>query len=212
MRLSNLKSYLPDIYDKTSGSNISKIFKLFTDEVNIINELVDKISTWRSIDSAQGKVLDQLGANVGQARGKTTDDIFRVLIRGKVARNYSDGSFDKIINALSVSLKCPLEEIYILSANETIHEKEMAALIVRKLPIEYLNRSGLSVSQFIQILKTIVPAGVSISYVTLEGTFSFAQMPDEIEMSAEGFGDIAGTTGGTLGDVFKATDDYKLPI
>ncbi|OSH15693.1 hypothetical protein HS5302_1876 [Enterococcus faecalis] len=176
-----------------------------------MTDLLNKVANWRSIDEARGKGLDELGANVGQARGKTTDEIYRVLIRGKVARNTSDGSIDKMLHAIATSLNCHPSDIHIISANETVDEKEPACVIIKKAPLDYLNSSGLSISQFLQIVESISAGGIRVAYVNLEGTFSFSSTTD-IEISKEGFADIDGNVGGTLGGVFIPENDYKLPL
>jgi len=205
-----LKDYLPDVFNR-ENSNILKLFEIFELEIKELNDLLHKIAKWRSIDEAQGKSLDELGANVGQARGKTTDEIYRVLIRGKIARNTSDGTIDKMLHAISTSLNCQPSDIHIVAANETIDEKEPACIIIKKAPLDSLNSSGLSINQFLQIVESISAGGVRIAYVHLEGSFSFSSTND-LESSVEGFADIEGTVGGTLGGVFIPAEDYKLPI
>lgn len=205
-----LRDYLPDIFKK-ENSNVSKLLEIIEFQISDLNDLLKKVAQWRSIDEARGKSLDELGANVGQARGKTTDDIYRVLIRGKVARNTSDGTIDKMLHAISTSLNCPASEIHIIAANETPDESEPACVIIKKAPLDYLNSSGLSISQFLQIVESISAGGVRVAYVTLEGTFAFSSS-DLIEESIEGFADVEGSVGGTLGGVFIPEDDYKLPL
>lgn len=81
----------------------------------------------------------------------------------------------------------------------------------KKAPLDSLNSSGLSINQFLQIVESISAGGVRIAYVHLEGSFSFSSTND-LESSVEGFADIEGTVGGTLGGVFIPAEDYKLPI
>ncbi|MGH2143919.1 hypothetical protein ACQ1ZU_16105, partial [Enterococcus faecalis] len=82
-------------------------------------------------------------------------------------------------------------DIHIISANETVDEKEPACVIIKKAPLDYLNSSGLSISQFLQIVESISAGGIRVAYVNLEGTFSFSSTTD-IEISKEGFADIDG--------------------
>lgn len=94
-----LRDYLPDLFNR-ENSNISKLLEIIEFEIKDLTDLLNKVANWRSIDEARGKGLDELGANVGQARGKTTDEIYRVLIRGKVARE---------IQAMDQSTKCYMQ-------------------------------------------------------------------------------------------------------
>lgn len=211
MSINKLAKLLPDVFKKDGASNIGKLLLIFEDQIDHVRALLEKTATWRDIEKAKGSTLDELGANVGQFRGKSPDEVYRVLIRGKVARNCSDGTINKMLHALATSLNCPPSEIQIVSANETEDEKEVAAIIIKKAPLTYLNKSGISISQFLQIAESISSGGVRMAYVNLEGTFSFAS-GKTIEKSNEGFADINGTVGGTLGGVFMPDDDYKLPL
>lgn len=202
---------LPDIFDRRKESNVGKLFDLVSEQFELVSSLLNQIEQWRGIDDAKGTTLDQLGANVGQYRGKTNDELYRILIRGKLLRNYSDGTTNRILRALSYSLSCPPSDIQLVYAHETADEKEPAAIIIKKAPLTYLNKSGLTVAQFMQIVESITAGGVRVSYVNLEGTFSFAS-GKTVEISDEGFADIEGTIGGELGGVFLPSDDYELPL
>ena len=70
-----LRDYLPDLFNR-ENSNISKLLEIIEFEIKDLTDLLNKVANWRSIDEARGKGLDELGANVGQARGKTTDEIY----------------------------------------------------------------------------------------------------------------------------------------
>lgn len=201
---------LPSIFEKNEKSNISKLMLIFEEQTDKLTETMNKAIEWRSIDNAQGSTLNELGNNVGQNRGLSSDEIYRVLIRGKVARNCSDGTINRMIEALSISLSCPPSEIHIISSFDSEDDKEPAAIIIKKFPLSYLNKSGLTISQFLQITESISSGGVRIAFVNLEGTFYFSDK--EIESSSLGFSDVEETTGGTLGGVFIPEDDYKLPL
>lgn len=244
-----MRDYLPDIFNKNSNSNISKLMNLMNNEIDSFVDLTNKVEIWRSIDEAEGKALDLLGENVGQLRGKASDEVYRILIRGKIARNYCDGSIDRILRALSISLQCDPSEIHIVNGYETMGsftfakfvdvievsqrgfadiegttggslsttdttyiKAAMASIIIKKIPIAHLNRFGMSITQFAQLAQSIVAAGVSIDYINVEGTFSFSSSSSTVEISSDGFADVDETTGGTLGGVFKPSNDYKLPI
>ncbi len=53
-----------------------------------------------------------------------------------------------MLHAIATSLNCHPSDIHIISANETVDEKEPACVIIKKAPLDYLNSSGLSISQF----------------------------------------------------------------
>ncbi|KIL72513.1 hypothetical protein SD77_3486 [Bacillus badius] len=169
-----------------------------------------KTEEWRSLDNAKGSTLDLLGGNVGQERGKSSDEIYRVLIRGKEALNRSDGTINKIIEVLSVTLDCSSSEINLYSLKERGID-EPAAIIITKAPLDALNRIGLTPAQFTQIVQKTTLAGVRVDSVEFNGTFEFGTTAMETDPAA-GFADIEGTTGGYFGLVFVPSQEEELPF
>lgn len=211
MNKEQIKGLLPSFFTKVKGSNLNKLLDVFLDEIKQTEVLIEQMDEWKDVDNAKGKVLDLLGNNIGQNRGMSTDEIYRVLIRGKFMRNSSDGSMNKIIHGLAASLDCPESDIYISNSYENADTDEPAALVIEKIPLKHLNAIGLTIGQFVQIVMQIIPAGVRLSFVNLEGTFAFSST-SEIEVCEEGFSDLEGKIGGFLGGSFGTDDDYKLPI
>ncbi|WEY89781.1 hypothetical protein [Bacillus subtilis] len=201
---------LTDAFLKDEKSNIGKLFLIVDEQLTALKSALITAENWRDIDAAKGKALDLLGDNVSQDRGRATDEIYRVLIRGKVARNVSDGTTNRIIEALAKTLNCKPSEIHIVSSKE-FNEDEPAAIIVKKAPIEALSKVGMSATQFSNIVQKTVAAGVRVAYVDLNGTFRFSSSANSIETSQYGFS-TDGTDGGTLGGIFQPEDDYPLPI
>lgn len=141
---------------------------------------------------------------MSQDRGRATDEIYRVLIRGKVARNVSDGTTNRIIEALAKTLNCKPSEIHIVSSKEN-NEDEPAAIIVKKAPIEALSKVGMSATQFSNIVQKTVAAGVRVAYVDLNGTFRFSSSANSIETSQYGF-----STDGTDGE--HSAESFSLKM
>ncbi|ASN70244.1 hypothetical protein 10F3_59 [uncultured Caudovirales phage] len=208
--IKDLISKLTDAFQKDEKSNIGKLFLIVDEQLTAARKTLTTAEKWRDIDNAKGRGLDLIGDNVAQNRGRATDEIYRVLIRGKVARNISDGTTNRIIEALAKTLNCAYEEINIYTVKED-NEDEPAAIIVKKAPLEALNKVGMSATQFSSIVQKTVAAGVRVAYINLNGTFSFSSIPDEIETSPFGFSSD-GKDGGTLGGIFEPEDDYPLPI
>lgn len=74
------------------------------------------------------------------------DEIYRVLICGKVVRNISDGLIDKMLYVIVIFLNCYFSDIYIILVNEMVDEKEFVCVIIKKVFFDYLNSLGLSIS------------------------------------------------------------------
>ncbi|KYD28182.1 hypothetical protein [Geobacillus stearothermophilus] len=204
---------LTDRYQKDPNSNIGKIIKILTDELELIKETFDRIEEWRDVDKAEGAVLDDLGVNVGQPRGVATDEIYRVLLRSKVARNFSDGTIDTVIRVISLAVNADPKEIRIKELYNDPENPEPAAIGLIQIPLRRLNEVGMSPKQFAQIVKKTVAAGVRVASIELTGTFSFSSQPTTPEYSdTEGFSDINQVIGGYLGAAFADSNDSNLPV
>ncbi|EUJ24773.1 hypothetical protein PGRAN_02730 [Listeria grandensis FSL F6-0971] len=210
MTTDNYSKMLPDMYDKAPESNISKLLQIYADDIETLRAIAEKVEAYRDIDQAVGKTLDYAGNNINQQRGKTSDEIYRVLIKAKETRIRCSGTIDDIIESLARALDCSYDQIQIYSdIDEGGTEPE--ALILKGLPLESLNKVAMSATQFTQLVQKVVPSEVRVSSVILDGTFSFAS-GSLVETSPQGFANTAGTTGGTLGGVFTPENDYILPI
>jgi hypothetical protein len=204
---------LTDAYRKDPQSNIGKIIKILVDELDLLKATFDRIEEWRDVDKAEGVVLDDIGRDIGQPRGAVTDEIYRVLLRAKVARNFSDGTIDAIIHVLSLSLNTDPREIQIKELYNDPESPEPAAIKLVQIPLRRLNEIGMSPKQFVQLVQKIVASGVRAASIELTGTFSFSSHTTQSEFSdTEGFSDINQTTGGYLGALFVDSNDVNLPI
>lgn len=203
-------SKLTDVFKKTKDSNIGKIFALVDEEINQLKNTLNKTEEWRDLYKAEGATLDLIGENLNQPRGQTSDEIYRVLIRGKSALNLADGTMNKVIEVLSLTLDCEPSEIEIKTLKET-GDNEPAALMITKAPLEALNRVGMSPQQFAQLAQKTVAGGIRVALVNLQGSFRLSIDPSQIEQGLDGFSSD-GTDGGTLGGVYTPQKEDALPI
>lgn len=201
---------LTNAFNKTEKSNSSRIFVIADQHITEVSDSLKEVELWRDIDNAEGTTLDLIGDNYNQARGLTDDSTYRVLIRGKVSRDLSDGTFNSILNAIAVTLNCNPKDIELKTSLEDGGD-EPATIVVTKAPLETIAGSGLSATQFAQLVQSISPGGVRVAYVSLEGTFRFS-LNDNVETSEFGFSDDTGLTGGVLGEVLLGEDDFELPL
>lgn len=209
----DMLSRLTDVYRKDPQSNIGKVIKILTDELDLLKTTFDRIEEWRDVEKAEGAVLDDLGMNVGQPRGAATDEIYRILLRSKVARNFSDGTIDTIIRVISIAVSVDPKEIRIQELYNDPNNPEPAAIGFIQIPLRKLNEVGMSPKQFVQIVQKTVAAGVRVANIELLGTFSFSSHPTQSEYSDTlGFSDIDQTIGGYLGAMFVDSRDTDLPV
>ncbi|MED1201940.1 hypothetical protein [Heyndrickxia acidicola] len=205
-----LNDMLTMIVEALKKPNFSNLFTIINDQVQDLNDTLDTMEQWMDIDKAEGVVLDEIGSDVNQYRGQATDEIYRMMIRGKKARSSSDGTINSMIESLSKTLNCDPSQMQILSSIEA-GEGEPAAIVIKKIPITTLNQVGMSANQFMQFVEQVVPGDARVSHVNLDGTFRFSSMLNEVETSPDGLSSD-GSDGGTLSGVLVTATDIQLPI
>lgn len=203
-------SKLADHFKKTPDSNIGKLLTIFSEQLKVLEITNNRIREWKDINNAKGYGLDVIGRELNQPRGTSTDEIYRVLLKSKNARNRSNGDINTMISVLALALNTEPSNILIQEQwNDPIDPQE-AAISLIELPIKQLNEVGLDPSQFASIVKRTAAAGVKVSAIELTGTFEFGST---LTTDAEkGFSDIDGTTGGYFGAVFNSGQNQELPL
>ncbi|MEK3725284.1 hypothetical protein [Paenibacillus sp. FSL H8-0034] len=203
---------LTDNYNKSPQSNIGKLLSIINDQLNDLLQTLDTMEKWRDIDLAEGTTLDGIGQNVAQPRGAASDQVYRILIKTKIARNLSRGDINTVIRVIALAVKAEYSEIEIQEKYTESLEPEPAAISLLRLPLSRISDSEIDLRQFARIIQRTVAAGVRVDAVELQGTFSLASGEELETDTAVGFADIDQTTGGTLGAVFTPSVETELPI
>lgn len=199
---------LTDNYNKNENSNVYKLLQLAAEHIQENEDTLNRIMNWRDIDQAEGVTLDLIGRNVRQNRGQAPDEVYRILIKSKIKRNFSNGSINTLIDFLSFILQIDKKEVVI----HELYEVGQPATLKIDLPIGAIAKTGLTRNQFGALVNIVTVAGVKAN-VLFEGTFSFSADYYNSEYdNPNGFADDAGTTGGTLGDSYDPGNDYELPL
>ncbi|OMF28296.1 hypothetical protein [Paenibacillus sp. FSL H8-0259] len=201
-----------DTYNKSPNSNLGKLIGILHGELAALDDTFTHIREWRSIDNAQGTTLDRIGTNVVQPRGAATDEVYRVLLKSKIARNLSKTDINTIITVLAIALDCDYSDIKIQEKYSDPLEPEPAAINLIRVPVRRLNEVGMSPLQFARIIQKTVAAGVRVAQIELAGTFALSSQYAVLETSPLGLGNPEMTTGGELGEVYVPGNDYPLPI
>jgi hypothetical protein len=201
-----------DTYNKSPDSNLGKLVGILHSELKTLDDTFTRIREWRSIDKAQGTTLDRIGTNVVQPRGAATDEVYRVLLKSKIARNLSKTDINTIIQVLAIALDCDYSDIRIQEKFDDEQEPEPAAINLIRVPTKRLNEVGMSPDQFARIIQKTVAAGVRVARIELAGTFALSSQYDALETSPLGLADLGMTTGGELGEVYVPGNEYPLPI
>jgi len=205
-------SRFADVFNKNPNSNIGKLIGILYGQMDELNTSLERVREWRDIDKAQGTTLDRIGQNVIQPRGAATDEVYRVLLKSKIARNLSKTDINTIIRVLALALDCDYKDIQIQEKFSDLHDPEPASLSLMRIPMKRLNEVGMSPSQFAKIIQKTVAAGVSIAQIELTGTFRLSSIFDGLQQDVFGLSDPDMTVGGTLGEVYVPGNDYELPI
>ena len=220
----NLVKNLPDAYKKTPDSNNFKILEIERVVCEDLRACLRQIFNFYAetedqegilnINNATGKTLDLYGERVGQARGLASDEKYILMIKAKIMRNISNGSYPSILTALCNTFSCDPSQIFFTDGEEPF-TVNMAAL-----PLEVINNAGLSSSQTVAIIKSLLPVGISLSSFLFDGTFELATSYDDMTIDGEtkGLTDTyenmknMDAIGGYLGVAAGDEADTLLPI
>lgn len=203
--------YFVDRFNKSSDSYLYKLISLFTEELELLDGTNNLMLEWRDIDKAQGLALDLIGENINQKRGVATDEVYRVLLKSKIARNLSDGTINTIINVIATALSTDKKNINIVEGWTDETNPEQASIKLMEMPLDAINKAGLDPANFVRIIQKTVAGGVKVQSVELTGTFEFGDTSMTTD-NDKGFADIEGTVGGYLGAAFSPSSDQDLPI
>lgn len=162
----NLADYLPSIF-ATKDSNLSKLLSIFSDEMNEINQNIEKIKLWRDIGHAEGAVLDRIGNNVGEKRNGLGDELYRVMIKTRIASNLSGGEIPKINEVMQVILGGYYQGIIETHASSE-YDNEPAAIIIQSSNTpSFVAEDGSEIirDDILEVAKRIVTAGVRVDWI-----------------------------------------------
>lgn len=206
--LANHVKNLPDAYKKTNDSNNYKILEMERLAGEYLMERLQAIDNILDVNNATGKTLDLYGERVGQARGLADDEKYLLMIKAKIMRNLSNGSYTSIVDAICATFDCPPEEVYIKES-----ENKPCTVESVELPLERIVEAGLTASQAIQIIESLLPTGITLEFQFYEGTFEFGETEDEYD-ETKGFAisEEDQSIGGYLGYVSGDKNEEILPI
>lgn len=203
----NLAKNLPDAFRKDIDSNNYKLLDTTHAEYEEVRNMLQYITNILDVNNATGKTLDLYGLRVGQARGLATDPIYLLLIKGKIMRNISGGSYKSIVNALCATFDCEPSQVLF-----TIEEAPCTVTLAA-LPLASIVGAGLTTSQTVALVKALLPVGVTLDSFLFDGTFEFAANEGVFE-NDKGFTDVEGNDeiGGFFGVTNGDENDILLPI
>lgn len=98
---------LPDIYDKSDNSNVNKLFRILSSEIENVNDALAQIKDWRDVDQMEGEALDRLGEMLSVDRQGRGDLLYRRMIKLQIIINQSAGDIETLNSVAGVLLGDP---------------------------------------------------------------------------------------------------------
>lgn len=203
----NHANNLPDCYAKTPDSNNYKILEIERESVSGISADIEAVFNALDIDTATGKTLDMYGEILHQPRGLASDSQYRLMIKNKLTRNVSYGTYKSVVDAMCKTFNCDPSEVLFKEV-----EGEPCTVELAVLPVDVINSAGLTIQQTVEMVKQLLPAGITLKQYSFEGTFKFAE-DDWVATTTEGFASDDGSIqGGYLGTIGHYDNENDLPI
>ena len=203
MKIDDYIGSLPDSFQKSKNSNNYKLLLIEQKPIDAFRNDIEAVQNTLDIYTANGKTLDLYGDIYGQARGSLTDDQYRYVIIQKALQCMCQGDANSVIKILSAVFNVHPSDF---SLSDTQNPCEVE---VSKLPYSILQSIGVTVNQLKQMIQSVLPAGVKLAPLNLEGTFEFSASADE-QSDTAGFSDESQTIGGYFG--YLASDDIDIPV
>ena len=211
--------------------------QIVSEELDDIKIVYKRIEDWQDLQQAEGVALDKIGQDLLQFRGEVNDDVYRVLIASRIARNKATGTYNNMIEVLSLALNVDPAEIVI---EEGIAGEPQTITLIQ-IPLGTLIQIGMTIGQLGKIVAKLTAAGIGIKYIEFYGTFrygpdtltqdsetgyggyifarggelevDFVYVGDNLELDLEtGYTDYEVVGGGTLGDLYQPYNDPDFPI
>lgn len=189
---------LPDTYRKDPDSHTYKILAIQQGQIDDIKQDIDDVYRSLDLDQATGATLDLYGDMLGQKRGFASDQQYRAMIKSVITRNLMNGDINSVIDAICLTFNCQPSSVHITEIGDT-------AIKIESLPYTIITYVGLSANQTVQLIKALVPVGVTVTSTELVGTFEFGAEEGEMDENK-------GFDGGYLGELYMDDDEHPLPI
>lgn len=196
---------LPDVYAKGKESNNYKFLQIQQAAIEQVEQDLIDLEKMLALEGAKGAALDLYGQMLGQPRGVLNDSQYRFVLRNRMVRSRTTGTYQDVIEGI--------EEIFGAEHDQVEIEPgaEPGVVQVKRLPFEVLMRAGLSGKRALELIGTLMVAGVRVEAENFEGTFCFTEKDQVLDWNA-GFGDEQGQRGGALGFAMGEEEEDAMPM
>jgi len=131
--------------------NIQALLDAYIQQVQEIENALFQLLENRTLETAVGVQLDNLGRLIGQARGELSDADYRILLRARILANKSNGTIDDIVEMLQIATS---------GSSVGLQEFEPAAMIITLTSFGSSNAVLLA-----NLIADARPAGVGTDFV-----------------------------------------------
>jgi hypothetical protein len=174
------------------------LLRAFAQRSQVVEDTLAQLKTGLLLfgNGAVGAQLDAIGQIVGIARNGTSDGVYRILILGSIAKNYSSGSLETLTTLCQTLYQTP--EVYVSTPNSPGHARE-AAYGEIILSVGNPKTDAALFPVILNIVLEAMPAGVRlVSVSTFTGQAICAEGP---QSWVAGFSELSGQGGGNLATV-----------
>jgi len=162
---------------------LAALLRTLVSQLHRVDAEIDVLFDERFIDSATGRELELLGANVGVSRRTgEADAAFRARVRAGYQVATSDGSFDTVAQIILTLLDVNSANVSLSGPPST-----KGGFGDVTLPSAAIDDSALDVAEIAATLTAAAPLGHSVRVVTDE-SFAFAQEDGSDPATGEGWG------------------------
>lgn len=180
--------YFPEsILNRVETSNLGKLWKIFSDELDEIETALTQMKTMFDISTMTGKQLDQIGKNINYARAASQSDAdYRLYLQIAILEKLSGGSNSDMTEIISLVI-ADYENVQILE----LYPGNIIAWVQTVTARDLSNEAT--------IIAFIKAAGINFILTNTTGTPFVFDGDDD----GEGFSDTGDlTAGGMLAEVF----------
>ncbi len=142
-------------------NNIRKFLTALVGPVQSLEEALQQLLSERSIDTAIGEQLDQIGRIVNQERAGLDDETYRNYLRARISVNSSDGTVEDLIKVIDLV-------VYSDAGVYTLETQSVATVVVRVDGVVITSAGTQNV--LLEFLKDAVSAGIRIILILLTDT------------------------------------------
>lgn len=157
--INSILNIISDAFKTDDSNDWNLFFDIEGKELKNIQELLQKITLWRSADNAKGIPLDYIGNDLGVARNGADDDFYRFKIASKRYQRNSDGTSKSLYRLVSHTLGISSKD-FLIHTNDKPNQ-----IVIDNIPANQLDTNQ-KTDWLLDQLKSAVLDGIKIAEVS----------------------------------------------